>query len=339
VVLSHALREQPRVRQRLISLLVSRAQLDPDDGALALSAQLGVPAALQRHLERRDPRVLELVPPDLATRWVVLPLARARTGQLIVIARDPTPILAAALAHAAKTAVILAVTPAIQLERILRAIYGIAGDPDEPLPATPPQVSEIGSISLDDPLEEPVPRRSRTVSGMFQVDRALELPTRGAPSPTKSPIDTSLDDIDRAPTRSAAERVAIAAAGARWGSALLLGIADGVATGKRGHNLHGGEPEAIAVSLAAPSIVATAVAERKASAELVDSPLDDRLAHALAAPTGVVAAPVMVGGQAVEAVVVVPARPVERRAAQLAELDRLVDALAATYARIGRDAR
>src|SRR5690349_19513549 len=104
---------------RLVSLLVSRALLDPDDGALILSEQLGYAAALQRHLERRERDVLELLPAQLGSRWVCLPLARARTGSVVVVTRDPTPILAAALGHAMKCEVVLAVTPAVQLERMV----------------------------------------------------------------------------------------------------------------------------------------------------------------------------------------------------------------------------
>src|SRR5690606_29625523 len=123
-LLAHTLKEQAASggAMRLISMLVSRAQLDPDDGALILSEQLGYPAALQRHLERRDPEVLGLLPPQLGSRWVVVPLARARTGAIVVVARDPTPILSAALEHAMRSSVVLAVTPSIQLERMVRAV-------------------------------------------------------------------------------------------------------------------------------------------------------------------------------------------------------------------------
>src|SRR5690606_9609663 len=139
-----------------------RAQLDPDDGALILSEQLGYPAALQRHLERRDPEVLGLLPPQLGSRWVVVPLARARTGAIVVVARDPTPILSAALEHAMRSSVVLAVTPSIQLERMLRAVYGVPGAPEDPLPNTAtPTLSDIGEVRLED--ETPLPiRRART---------------------------------------------------------------------------------------------------------------------------------------------------------------------------------
>jgi len=92
-VLSTALKEQPATRQRLVSLLVHRALLDHDEGAMLLSQQLGYSAAMQRHIERRDPDVLRRVPAEIGARWVVMPLAVSRTGQLIVLARDPTAVL------------------------------------------------------------------------------------------------------------------------------------------------------------------------------------------------------------------------------------------------------
>src|SRR5678815_6071838 len=60
-VLSQTLRNPGPNRQRVVSLLISRAQLDPDDGALALSEQTGYPAALVRHLEKRDPGCANLI--------------------------------------------------------------------------------------------------------------------------------------------------------------------------------------------------------------------------------------------------------------------------------------
>src|SRR5678816_3726790 len=91
--LMQAIRDQTeRPGQRLVSMLIKRTLLDPDEGALALSEQTGFPAALQRHLEDRHDDVGALMPPQLAQRWVVLPVGRAREGHLVVCARDPTPI-------------------------------------------------------------------------------------------------------------------------------------------------------------------------------------------------------------------------------------------------------
>src|SRR5262249_54952025 len=232
-VLSHALKEQAHTRQRLVSMLINRAQLDPDDGALLLSEQLGYPAAMQRHLERRDAEALALLPAQLGARWVVLPLVRAHTGAVVVVARDPTPILAAALEHAMKATVVLAVTPSVQLERLVRAAYGATtSDPEAELPAVPPSLSEIGDVRLED--GPPLPfRRARTVSYMFKGLPELPVRTR----PQESAIDITLAEIDRAITAGAVERLVMAYAAKRWKSALLVRLDGTGAKGVRGHGL------------------------------------------------------------------------------------------------------
>ena len=73
--LMQAIRDQAaRPGDRLVSMLVKRTLLDPDEGALALSEQTGFPAALQRHLEARHEDARSLVPTPIAQRWVVLPI-------------------------------------------------------------------------------------------------------------------------------------------------------------------------------------------------------------------------------------------------------------------------
>src|SRR4051812_8320985 len=169
-VLTNTLKEQAATRQRLVSILVTRALLEHDEGALILSEQLGYPAAMERHLERRDRALISEIPPELGGRWVVLPMARAKTGALVVCARDPSPILQSALEHALKQNVILAVTPAFALEKLVRAAYGLAAPAQEhePLPDLPPTVSDIGDFRIED--TPPPLRRPRTVSGMFPLN-------------------------------------------------------------------------------------------------------------------------------------------------------------------------
>lgn len=307
-ILTNTLKEQARTRQRLISLLISRAQLDPDDGALLLSEQLGYPAAMQRHLERRDSAFLPLIPPQLGSTWVVLPIGYARTGALIVVARDPTPILTAALEHIVRKSVILAVTPSVQLERIVRASYGGAGTPeDEPLPIVQPTLSDIGDVRLEDSTPLPI-RRARTVSYMFEG--RPELPVR---TPHQvAPLDQTLAEVDRAITAGAAERLVMAYAAKRWSSALLVRIEGDEAVGVRGHGIEAPERVRIPVTEAAV-IIATA--------------------RSLVGAATPAAAPVSVGGEL--AGVLVVGDPIDGLPG-IAELDRLVDALGAAYARFSR---
>jgi hypothetical protein len=326
-VLTNTLKEQPYTRQRLVSLLISRAHLDPDDGALVLSEQLGYPAAMQRHLERRDPAVLELVPAQLGSTWVVLPLGYAKTGALIVVSRDPTPILSAALEHIVRKTVLLAVTPSVQLERLVRAAYGGSGTPDEPLPHSPPTLSDIGNVRLEDATPLPI-RRARTVSYMFEG--SPQLPVR-APHQVAA-IDTTLHEIDNAITAHAAERLVMAYVAKRWRAGLLAKLEGHSAIGIRGHGPELEHPETVKIPLGEPSLVASAAGSRKATTEASSSDTQTHLGILLGSPATPAAAPIIVGAR-VHAVLAV-GDPIET--ASLAELDRLVDALGAAYARFAR---
>lgn len=325
-LLTNTLKDQPATRQRLVSLLVTRAHLDPDDGAMLLSDQLGYPAAMQRHLERREARVLGLIPPQLGSAWVVLPIGYAKTGSLIVVARDPTPILTAALEHIVHGPVTLAVTPSAQLERLVRAVYGGASPPEEPLPYQPPTLSDIGNVQLDD--ETPLPiRRARTVSYMFEG--SPQLPDR-APQPI-DPLEKVLAKVDKSNHVVGAELVIMAYVARRWSSSLLLKIRPGdVVIGTRGHNVD--HPETIRLSMTEPSVISVAAGSRRATDDTPGTPTQARLHRLMGSPTSIAAAPVIVEKR-VDSVLVVGA-PVE--GANLAELDRLVDALGATYARFSR---
>lgn len=329
--LSHALKEQAQARLRLISMLINRALLDADEGALLLSEQLGYPAALQRHLERRDPSVLGLLPPQLGSRWVVLPLGRARTGAVIVVARDPTPILAAALEHAMRASVLLAVTPSIQLERLVRAAYGLEGSPEEPLPEAPPSLSDIGEVRLEDATPLPL-RRARTVS--FAFPEMPELPVRPSPPPL-APIDATLAEIDRAITAGAVERIVMAYAAKRWRAALLAKLEGERAVGVRGHGSALDQPESVTIPLAPPSMLTIARDTRHHTVERPPSPNQHFLHRLLETPATPAAAPILVGGE-VGAVLAVGDVVAGNLHDSLAELDRLADALGAAYVRFSR---
>jgi hypothetical protein len=329
--LSHALKEQAHTRQRLVSMLINRALLDPDEGAMLLSEQLGYPAAMQRHLERRDASVLKLLPPQLGSRWVVLPLGRARTGAVVVVARDPTPILCAALEHAMRESVVLAVTPSVQLERLVRAAYGGSGLPEEPLPESPPSLSEIGDVRLED--ETPLPiRRARTVSYMFPG--LPELPVR-APQQPLPPIEVTLNEIDRAITANSVERLVMAYAAKRWRAAVLGRIEGGNVIGVRGHGDRLDQPEQFTLPLAPPSMLTVVRNTRRPTTDRPGTATQLQLQRLLADADAPAAAPVIVGNR-VDAVIAVGDVVDGAASDSLAELDRLADALGAAYVRFSR---
>ena len=328
VQVSSALREQASVGMRLASLLVARAQLDADEATLALSEQHGVPAAMQRHLERRDPDAVELVPAEVARRWVVMPIGRARGGALVVCARDPTPILQAALEHLLRRQVLVAVALGAHVDRLVRATYGELTAPDDASSPAIAQLSELDVSLLD---KTPVPRRVRSVSQILQMS-GPELPRARSRQIAVDGIDAVLAETDRAITISAVERIVMAYAATRWESALLASIGDDAAVGLRGHGEQLGDAHLIAVPLDEPSLVSAA----RDTGELARGPVTDRLSSLLGAPIAAAAAPIR-GPDRVEAVLVVgdPRDRDDVRGA-FAELERLADALSGAYVRFAR---
>ena len=331
--LEKAVVDHKRGGRRLVSFLISRAQLDADDGALALSEQLGVPAALQRHLEHRDPSVLPLIPADVARRWVAFPIARGRDGSLVVAARDPSPALATILAEVTKMRIVLAVTPAMQVERAVLAAYGEIevdsadlvdfGADTPPTSATHAEFSEF-ELGHTPP---PAKRRARTVSDF--VDAVSELQLESNRAPTERTIELALHDIDSAVTRTAAEGHLLAYLGKFWKSALVLRVDGDFAVATREHNVEHRPLDAIRLALIPPSTLQVAYDTRAATSQRPRSPVQDRLATLLGTVSG--AAPIVVTGL-VEALVVV-GTPLDPGRNVTAELDQLADAMGAVYTR------
>ena len=58
-------------KQRLVSTLILRAEIDVDEATLALSEQSGYPGALERHLEQRDLQLAKEFP-QARFRWLDL---------------------------------------------------------------------------------------------------------------------------------------------------------------------------------------------------------------------------------------------------------------------------
>ncbi len=331
-VLTNTLKEQAATRQRLVSILVKRALLEHDEGAILLSEQLGYPAAMERHLERRDDRLLSTVPPELGGRWVVLPMARAKTGAIVICARDPSPILQSALEHALKDHVILAVTPAIVLERLVRAAYGLTAPDDEPLPDLPPSLNDIGDFRIEDTPPPVALRRPRTVSDMFTLNRDPELPPTRAPIPI-APLEAVLDEIDRVHSAAAVERLVIAYTAKRWRRSVLAIVTGDELIGHKGHDIP--HIDRLAFPLASLSMLRIAHDTRKGTLAHPTSPVQRELDEALGNARAPAAAPVVVENRVVAVLAVGDPLPDGPRD-PLPELDRLVDALAAAYIKFGR---
>ncbi len=183
VVLERALTDQGSARQRLVSFLIQRKLVDPDAATLALSEQHGVPAALARHIERRDASVVGLVPASLARKWVVVPIAISRNGALVIAARDPGPLVERALEFSLRRPLLIAVAPAVDIERAVASTYG-----------------EPSSEAVDGPrpARQVIARRARSAGRAGRADRARRQPRRSRSLSEILPLATQVEAIARA---------------------------------------------------------------------------------------------------------------------------------------------
>ena len=76
---------------RLGTQLVEKGLLTTDQVSEALSRQLRLPAALQRHFDKADARVVSLLKPELAARFMAIPLVATRSGITGIVVAMATP--------------------------------------------------------------------------------------------------------------------------------------------------------------------------------------------------------------------------------------------------------
>jgi hypothetical protein len=90
--LDEALRERSPLGGKLGTRLVERGLLTLDQVSEALGRQMGVPAALQRHFDRADPAIVAMLKPNLAARYLAVPLVAARGGPKRIVVAMATPL-------------------------------------------------------------------------------------------------------------------------------------------------------------------------------------------------------------------------------------------------------
>jgi hypothetical protein len=340
VVLDRALAEQAVVRQRIVSLLIQRSLVDPDAATLALSEQKGVPAALSRHIDSRDASVVALIPAELARKWVVCPLAIGKSGALVIAARAPGPLVERALEFALRRPLLIAVAPASVVERAVASSYG-EPDPDSlelPEPVAPPQLATFDlprePVAPVDLAEQP--RRSRSISEWLPPSTVAETVarTRAVTNPpnatTRKALEHAIEGIEAAGNYDKAISRALDFIALRWRSALLLEIEGTDAIGMAHHRVDVDPVESIVLNVESPSSLQVAYGMRASTTRRPLGPVQDRLTTLLGTISA--AAPVMVRGK-VMAVLVVGATVPETPRDGTADLEKLVDALGAAFAR------
>ena len=243
-----AIGDHRRSGLRLCSYLVARRTISFDQASVALGEQRGVPAVLHRHLVRRDRGVVPLLPVALARKHVALPIGRMSNGALIICTRDPSPRIAAELRHAVAGELVLAVTPARAIERLVAQAYphGASAEIEIPIELEEPDLPELDvddvaedgeehdaalsdfAIDIEIPTEPPAP---------VSASRSLpvEIKARAAASASRDPLELAIAacrDIDELGWLL---DVVMEYVAGRWRSSLLFAVRERRAIGVRGH--------------------------------------------------------------------------------------------------------
>jgi hypothetical protein len=76
---------------KLGTQLVERGILSTDQVSEALGRQMRMPAALQRHFDKADPAIVALLKPNLAARYMAIPLVADKSGAKRIVVAMATP--------------------------------------------------------------------------------------------------------------------------------------------------------------------------------------------------------------------------------------------------------
>jgi hypothetical protein len=163
---------------RIGTQIVQRGLLDTDQISEALGRQLRVPAALQRHFDKADPGVVAMLKPNLAARYMAIPLVAARSGvkRIVVAMATPHDMLSVddvAFALGARVEPMIAAELAIA--RNLKRFYGI--DVNLAKLTRPEGEASAPPVPMPAPREPSVPITAPTrPTPAFPVPAALQPP-------------------------------------------------------------------------------------------------------------------------------------------------------------------
>jgi hypothetical protein len=126
--LDRALESQAVHGARLGTNLIETGALKLDTLSEALARQLDLPAALERHFERSDPTVQQMVDAVIAAQWRAVPLGRlpGAEGRVAVAVMDPVPERGLAeFSNALGAEVVQAIAPELRIRYQLERVYGV----------------------------------------------------------------------------------------------------------------------------------------------------------------------------------------------------------------------
>jgi hypothetical protein len=200
--LDAGLRAQGLAGGKLGTHLVELGFIGTDQLSLALSRQMGVPAALERHFSRADPAVLATLRASLAVRYLAVPLAASRGGVKQVVAALAAPLdmlTADDLSFALGARVEPLVAGEIVIARNIKRLYGVEVNIKTRMSAQTPTPGLVQGVPR---VPTPTPAPSERTTGMR---RAL-LPTP-SPAPARDVVSPRMPAQTRLPASGPAMRL------------------------------------------------------------------------------------------------------------------------------------
>jgi hypothetical protein len=192
--LDAGLRAQGLAGGKLGTHLVELGFIGTDQLSLALSRQMGVPAALERHFSRADPAVLATLRASLAVRYLAVPLAASRGGVKQVVAAMAAPLdmlTADDLSFALGARVEPLVAGEIVIARNIKRLYGVEVNIKTRMSAQTPTPRLVQGVPHPTPTPTPMSASARTAPPPRILAPAPSERTTGmkrARAPTPSPV-------------------------------------------------------------------------------------------------------------------------------------------------------
>jgi hypothetical protein len=192
--LDAGLRAQGLAGGKLGTHLVELGFIGTDQLSLALSRQMGVPAALERHFSRADPAVLATLKASLAVRYLAVPLAASRSGVKQVVAAMAVPLdmlTVDDLSFALGARVEPLVAGEIVIARNIKRLYGVEVNIKTRTSAQTPTPGLVQWAPHPTPTPAPMPASARTASAAripapAPPERTIGL--RRAPASAQDPV-------------------------------------------------------------------------------------------------------------------------------------------------------
>jgi hypothetical protein len=168
---------------RIGTQIVERGLLETDQISEALGRQMRMPAALQRHFDKADAAVVAMLKPNLAARYMAIPLVAAHSGVKRIVVAMATPqdmLVVDDVAFALGARVEPMISAELAIARNLKRLYNIGVNLTRPArPEPPPSVVRSSGSREIQALAAEASRPHR----ISQVPTAPEPPPILAPPP------------------------------------------------------------------------------------------------------------------------------------------------------------